>query len=320
MQIEFDRLEFAIVVVGALCLSAVIFARFVQWNSRLRDLGVKKGVLPGVSNIWDAAWILFVIAAMQPGSPDSLVYGMSSLAKVSILLFLLASFGLAWIRERHQMEQLEVYEVLRGALKSKIEALAAKAGDHSDNTKDEAKRFRVYVVPDGFRAWTATQRGHNILLPTQLIECMDRREIDALVARHLTRQQRQYYFEMILPAVVFSLGAACLLEWLSLGSRARWAALLLLVVVEIVGLAVYSQRTLFQADLRAIQVTSDPESFISLLVKLSKANSVDLNVSVLQKLARRTGVDPRRLRRLIEDESRSPIDPYPTSSDFATKL
>lgn len=165
--------------VGVLVLCGATFARLAAWRSRLRDLGVYKIVVPAAPLVWDMAWVLFVVSAFALGPVDMPTQVGSQVTKLLIVVVLGGLAILAWICESRQRRALETHELSRGVLRNKIGAAAVKA-DLCKESWFGTKRLAVYVLPDDFRAWTATQRGYSVLLRWRFIESMSRAEIDAV--------------------------------------------------------------------------------------------------------------------------------------------
>jgi hypothetical protein len=144
---------------------------------------------------------------------------------------------------------------------------------------------------------------------------MSRAGIDALVARQLARQQRRYYLPPVLAVFACSLVAVGALEWLGMGLRDRWLVLLLLLAMEVSALWLFSSHALHSADVRAIKLTGSAEPLISAIAELSRESDSKLDLGMIERLARKTGVTSDRLQNLIKEQPRPAEDRYILSSD-----
>ena len=311
-----DPVEFGILFVGVLVLAAVRFADWLQWRNRLMDLrGDHLYATPTTKIIWDAGWLLFIVLALSPDMHPGL-----------LLLSVAASFALltilTYLREAKQRRAAATCEVSRGFLRSSVEDLVSKAGVRSINEWIFCVTLvDLYVIPDGFQEWTVTGRGRNVVIAQRYLERMSRSEIDSLVARQLARQQWQYYLPPVAAAFCGGLVAVGLLELFEAGQHERWLVLLLLLVIEMSTLAIYSPWAFRRADLRAVRLTGNPESFISALAQLARLSGRKLDTLLVRRLVRKTGIETGRLFDLTTAKDHPPADRYPTSGDyFATGL
>lgn len=316
MPAQFDHVECGIYFVGVMELTAVLFLRWLQWRSRLTDLGVNRvPCVPTARTMWGLGWLLFIVLTM-PNPPRAGQFHQ----RASLMLAMSAVFGACLIllsrREAREEPELEAHAVSHGLLRSRVEALASKAGTLSLNEwSSRVVIFSLYVLPAGFRAWTVTQNGRNVLLLRHFLEQMSRAEIDALVARQLARQQRRYYLPPVLAVFACSLVAVGALEWLGMGLRDRWLVLLLLLAMEVSALWLFSSHALHSADVRAIKLTGSAEPLISAIAELSRESDSKLDLGMIERLARKTGVTSDRLQNLIKEQPRPAEDRYILSSD-----
>ena len=157
-----------------------------------------------------------------------------------------------------------------------------------------------------------------MLVPRQLLDSMSRREIDALVARQLFRQSKQYYRPPFWTLLACDVVAVCLAEWLVVSPAMRWVAFLSLLAAQFAALAIYLPRALLQADFRAMELTGDPEAFLSALAGLSRFSGVPVGEALLQEIVRRSGVSSDRIPALLAERSAPAEERYPTSGSYLT--
>jgi len=171
--------------------------------------------------------------------------------------------AISWYGTRLQLGGLQA--VTDGELTRRMAAIAQAAG---------AKLRGVFVLRNRLaEEVNAFASSTGVIILTQgLVERLPRRELDAVIAhetghlsgRHVGKQSTVFWVIMLLqfPAMALLKSAVKLPEWLPIG-LVLWAIYILIV-------ARVSQRHEFDADLRAAQITRDPEAVIAALARISR--------------------------------------------------
>jgi hypothetical protein len=202
------------------------------------------------------------------------------------------------------------FQVSRGALFDSVRKMCRKAGIFVFFEP------RVYVLPDLSQAQRFTLFGTAVLVPRQLLDSMSRREMDALVARQLCRQSKHYYYPAFWTLLACDAAAAGLAEWLKPGLAAGWVALLLLLAAQFAVLARYLPRALARADFRAVELTGDPEAFLSSMAGLARFSGTPADEAAIREIARRSGVSAERIPVLLAERAVPAEERYPTTGSY----
>jgi hypothetical protein len=223
---------------------------------------------------------------------------------------LLATFCLWWFGSWGNNP--DPLQVSRGALFDGVGAVRRKAG--------MSCVLNIYVPPEGFQARSADSENwasvRSIFIPRRLLDWMSRAEIDALVAFQLTSRQRVRYVKWItLGAFISGVIASAALNWLKKGPQGRWEAFLLLLVTEITALTFLVPHLRYLADRRAIEISGDPEAYLSAMAELSRLGTGVPDAKFVRRIARTAGVTPDRIQQL-QEQPRPSEDRYPTSGDY----
>lgn len=140
--------------------------------------------------------------------------------------------------------------------------------------------------------------------------------MDALVARQLYRQSKHYYYPAFWTLLACNAAAAALAEWLTPSWTARWVALLLLLAAQLAVLARYLPRALARADFRAVELTGDPEAFVSSMASLARFSGIPTDEAAIREIARRSGVSPERIPLLLAERAVPAEERYPTTGAY----
>jgi len=215
---------------------------------------------------------------------------------------------------------LEPHAVSHGELRDRLFALAAKAG---------ATLQQLYVVPTrrSRLANAFAVQGGVVLLTDWLLENLDRREIDAVLAHELAHIRLGHPRKLMFAAMgSATAGALCFAAIGYAGAVALGTVLALLVMRFL------SRRFEYQADALAIRLTGDPAALVTGLVRISRLNHLPLHWSKAaehglthpstlrrcEAIARAGSIAPEQLRELLATEG-PPADrdsvPAPAEQD-----
>jgi hypothetical protein len=158
--------------------------------------------------------------------------------------------------------------------------------------------------------------GSGVVLPFELLELLNRHEIDSLALRQLCAQSKKFYFTSFWILLACNVAVVSAVQWIRVAPPSSFLIFLSLLAAEFFALDRYLPHMRFQADLRAIQLTGDAESFFSALGGLSRFTGVPLQESMLQKIGRATGVSPDRIPTLLAPRETKPEDRYPTTGSY----
>ena len=89
-----------------------------------------------------------------------------------------------------------------------------------------------------------------------------------------------------------------------------------LLAAELFTFGRFVPRILLNADLCAIRLTGDPDTFFSALGGLSRFTGVPLPEQVLREIGRETSVSSARIAELTGETIPKPGDRYPTSGSY----
>ncbi len=169
----------------------------------------------------------------------------------------LSQIGLAHLAS--QANQAVLQALTAGELRNRIFALAQPAG---------VQLQQVYILPSQGNVNAFAAQNGNIVLTDQLLQHLNKREIDAIVAHelaHLQYKHPQTLQLILLIAISGTLGSSFL--W------GQWASLTVVPLAAILLFGVYyfyARRFEYEADRQAIQLTQDPVAMITGLVKLAQ--------------------------------------------------
>jgi hypothetical protein len=156
-------------------------------------------------------------------------------------------------------------------------------------------------------------------VPRRLLDSLSRREIDALVTRQLCLQStKQYFYPAFWTLLVFDVAAVLVAQLLHAGTAGCLLVAAFLFAAELGVLSIYLPRAIFQADLRALDLTGEPEVFLSALGGLSRFSGTPLPPKPLQEIARRKSLSPDRIASLLAEDCSPDQDRYPTTGSYLT--
>ncbi|MFM7424363.1 MAG: M48 family metallopeptidase [Elainella sp.] len=183
----------------------------------------------------------------------------------AMLLFGASYFGqLGLTQLAGQANQVALQALTTGELRDRIFALAQPTG---------VRLQQIYIMPSqGSVNAFAVQNG-NVILTDQLLQHLNKREIDAIVAHelaHLQYKHPQTLQLILLIAICGTLWSQFI--WGQFVWSQGWASLSAIPVAAILLLTLYyfyARRFEYAADERATQLTQDPVAMITGLVKLA---------------------------------------------------
>jgi Zn-dependent protease with chaperone function len=206
-----------------------------------------------------------------------------------------------------------------GELRDRVFALAQKAG---------VKVQQIYVLPAGKArlANAFAMQGNNVLLTDYLLQHLDKREVDAIVAHELTHLKRRDPRKL---SLAFAVSAAVPLV-LTLGLADamdidRWRPVFpVLITLSLLGFYFFSRRLERGADAGAVALTGDPEALITGLARITSLSTMPLQwgkweerflthpstMRRAQAIAQRAGITPDRLQEILSAPGADP-DRYP---------
>lgn len=239
--------------------------------------------------------------------------GFLSIGSPSVLaaMWMTIGFLASWFcfRQLQKLNGMGPHALMHGELRDHVGALAQKAGVDI--------RF-VYIIPDDESANAFAAKGNLVALTNYLLQRLNRREVDAVVAHELTHLRKKH------PIVIQVLTWVMIIASVILANVVRQSAGAALVhiplypvIVWLIGLPclmVLSRRFEFMADAGAVEITGDPEGAISGLIALTRLNFMPIQIRSsqqsthpstlrrVQALANRYGVPQNRLDALIAGE------------------
>jgi Zn-dependent protease with chaperone function len=322
MTAVFDRVYEGFWLVFSLQFAAMCYVDRAQLKSRMAGLLGSSKSLPAMWR-WPTTdktiLILFCWAflhvvtrevqhpANQPSAPWPL---WQKVVLGTVVALLVAFIALAVNTIVQSQRHAVTSEVSRGVLLEGIRKMYRKPGFSTWS------KTHIYVLPDMSQARWCALLGGSVLIPRQLLDSMSRREIDALAAWQLCRQSARYYLRPFWALLGCDAVAVGLADWLLPNWVARDVALLALLAVQIAALAVYLPRSLEQADYRAVELTRDPEAFLSAMAGMRRFRGVPVKETPLEEMAQRFGIAPERVPALVAERTAPAEDRYPTAGSY----
>lgn len=217
----------------------------------------------------------------------------------------------------------EPHAVTHGNLRDRLFALAAKAG---------TKLQQLYVMPTrrSRMANAFAVQGGVVLLTDWLLENLDRREIDAVLAHELAHVHLGHPRKLMFAAMGGAIAGAVWFSAIGFAGAVTLGSVLALLVMRFL-----SRRFEFQADALAVRLTGDPAALVTGLVRISRLNHLPLHwsraaehglthPSTLRRceaIARAGGIPPERLRELLAtDGPPADRDSVPAPAETGGKL
>jgi Zn-dependent protease with chaperone function len=290
----------------ALILSAALFARILGAR-RLHTVTIH--IVPSALTL--ATFI--ALFSELPGLDLEFLELAPALLAAVVVILLARILGLRRLLTVHR----EPRTLRSGELRDRAFALAKQA-------RAKLKEFYVLPTTTAPTANVCFRRGNAIVLTDYLVEHFSRREVDAVLAHELAHLKRRHPILLPLPFLV-AVGLGSL--GLELGWHVRGLSdTTLLLICLLVGMAfslLLMRHFARAADAAAADLTKDPESLISALVKLSTLNRMPLLSGILQnplithlsilncaqRVARSTGIAADRLTRALNSPE-TPSDRY----------
>jgi hypothetical protein len=222
-----------------------------------------------------------------------------------VLLFLAAA-----IRFHMRLRALGDFQLSRGNLLVTVRKL-------SKNSKFLGiQDAPLFVIPNSDFAKMSARMGSGVVLPLSLLDSLTRREIDALAARQLCVQSRQFYFPIFWILLACNVAVVVVVQAVEVAPLYAFLLYLSVLVLEFLILRRKLPQMFFQADLRAIHLTGDAEAFFSGLGGLSRFMGVPADKSVLWEIGRQVSVSPDRIEMLLAEHDTKAEDRYPTTGSY----
>lgn len=270
--------------------------RDVEWSPR--DV-VKKAILANALNITP---FFFVVLAFNTFVAKSRYAGLFLILGVAGWVLFARLAGKAF--------NLSSHAVTSGELRDRIFALAGKAG---------VKLQQIYVLSaaQGQLANAFARSDNAVMLTASLLRHLSKREVDAIMAHeigHLKEGHPQTRVRVtVATIVVANIVGASLSSMLNLEHWAP-AVFSFSLAASIFVVHFLSRSNERHADSIAINLTGDPEAFITGLAKISRLNLMPLHAGGwaesiethpatmrrLQDVAGYSGISPQRLKELLD--------------------
>jgi hypothetical protein len=224
---------------------------------------------------------------------------------------MLCAVGVPYWAHWRRRKSPEPLHLARGALFDGIHAVRQKVGI--------GRNITICILPDKFQAKSAAYDSSStasVAMPRCLLERLSRPEIDALAAFQLIwhrtfRFKRYAFFGVLLYGSISSIS----LYTQGTGARGRWLVFLLQAIAEIVVLRVLWRRHIDGIHLAAMEVSGNPDAYVSAMVELSSLGGGAVDARLLRRLFRIAGSTQRMDAFLVESPRRKE-DRYPTSGDY----
>jgi Zn-dependent protease with chaperone function len=274
-----------------------------------------------------AAWALAILAAPVLGfSLCRLAYQHGEFALgVGLVAASIAAMTFARVRWAKHLG-IDPHAVTRGPLRDRLISLAAKAG---------VQIGQLYVVPmRRVRMANAFAVRRDIVMVTDwLVEHLDRREVDAVLAHELAHLKLGHPRKLGLVALAGAGVSATAMAVTGVSGAVALGTLVAVVATRFV-----SRRFELQADALGVRLCGDPEASITGLVRLTRLNHVPLSWSRnseralthpstlrrIEAIARAAGIPDARVRELLAhdepalDRDSVPVQAQPGGKVFST--
>jgi Zn-dependent protease with chaperone function len=174
----------------------------------------------------------------------------------------------------------------------------------------------IYVVPEPDCAKTCSRLSRGVVLPLPLLDLLNRNEIDAVIARQLVLQVKGRLGWRVWAFLASNVAVVATVSLLNLGMAISDLLYAFFLTAEIYFLFRILPRLLMEADVRAIRLTGDPESFLSALRGLEKFGGKPLEPEVLREISSRSTESANRIMDYHSEFATLMPDRYPTSGSY----
>lgn len=322
MYDRIERAQLAIAIIFTIHFAAMVFVDRAQLMSRRASLQgnacrvpiVWAGIGSSISfRVFWLVWLVLLIARDIFFDPGRHAHAPLPLWEWIVLWSLAAVFLLemvADIRFLRRMRILKSFQISRGFLFSSVKGLSRRIGYLGIGTAP------LIVTPDAEFPMACDRVGSGVLLPMGLLDQLSRKEIDALATRQLSVQSRGLYFPLFYVLLACDSVVVALLFWFNAAPVYSFLFCVSLLAAELLALNLRLPHMLFQAELRAIRVTGDVESYLSALGGLLRFTGSPIDESFVQQIARLTKFPVERAQMLLGPHETSMEERYPTSGSY----
>jgi Zn-dependent protease with chaperone function len=227
----------------------------------------------------------------------------------ALLLFMTVDF-----RSEMRFRALGTFRLSRGKLFQAVAKLSKKSSFFG------LQDAPLFVIPDVEFATVASRASRGVVLPLGLLDQLSREEIKALAARQLCVQSRKFYFPanwiLLCCNVIIAAFMAVVALRPDFGTPVICGLCVALMAVELFAIDRFSSRMLFEADLRAIRLCDNAETFFSALGGFSRLTGAPLNEQDLRKLGKTVSISRQRIYELLATDDAKPEDRFPTAGSY----
>lgn len=310
-------LPFAMLPLACAVLATTVAAHDITARTRGGDV-----TLP--ESLRQAGWLLVMIGAGLAG-----LLGLQSFlglgAVAPALACLAAGIVVALLARARWAASLGIapHAVTHGPLRDRLFALAAKAG---------VTLQQLYVLPMRRHrmANAFAVQGGVVLLSDWLLENLERREVDAVLAHELAHIRLGHPRKLAVAAAAGVVAGAALVVVAGFATSVVAGVVLSLLLARFV-----SRRCEYEADALAVRLTGDAEALITALVRIGRLNHVPVHwgraaesglthpstLRRVEAIARSAGIPADRLRELLaRDEPPCERDILPAPAAPGGKL
>jgi Zn-dependent protease with chaperone function len=322
MHDAMEQIEKGFLIFAVLLFIAVLLLDWAIRKARLESMfgnTVKPAVFPagGIEDssfrLFWTAWVVFkltdefllrpVVRSHAPWSPGWRTVFLAVYAAVPLVLLTLIY---VWWRSRPK----NVFQLSRGLLFDTARRMTNKLAPLA------LMETPVYLIPNPDCARTCARFGRGVVLPLPLLDILNRKEIDALVARQLCQQTNRSSRRKLWTLLASNAAIVIAVGLFHPGVVISCLAYASFLSAELWILFRWLPCGLIEADLRAMRLTGDPGSFVSALRGLESFGGKPLEPKVLQEIARAAVVSKDRLADLREEPTTPATDRYPTSGSY----